>query len=696
MNNEGDKVQKKLIVKQQDQKDCGVCCLLSILKYFKGYVPLEQIRLDTKTSNLGTSAFHMVETLKKYGFDAYGCKIKKEEFWNTEFPLPAIVHVVLDSGQNHYMVLYEKRKEKVVLMDPSFGKRVMTESDFFWIWSEVLLIAYPKEEIIKREQTDHKMQVFLTYLGKKKSLFLKLIGSEMILLVISIGSSFYLKVANAFLERKNEILFITVFFAWLLILKIIMMKEILKKNHSLNKHLELLHVTNYLDHVKNLPLSLFKTRTIGDYLNRFWENTEIKYLYSEIMKNKILSVITIFLCFVLLYGYQSFFFHFYLFVFLVFSIFMLCIHQENYQKERERLEAKCQYQDRLLERLKQNEVIHHLGIEKYTQPKEEADLICFLKQNEEIEKFNENINWLENALKEGTEFLFLVLGVYQMSKGKLEIFNFIMIETIGFYLLNSLENFVQTLSKEKYLNEIIHKNQEFLSLPIEEERKTDSFEQGDIFFKNVSFSYDNYRYVLKDLTLCITKGTHVLLMGESGSGKSTICKLLLKDEKTINGTIEIGDHNILDIQKQALHEKIVYLNQKSNLMTGTIKENIVMYRPFHTSRFDQVCKICKIEEIVQKRPLRYETTINSQENNFSGGEKARIMLARTLYKDAEVYLLDEALSEIDEQMEKEIIKDMRVFLKEKTVLYISHRKLKSLFDETKKCEECHERILISE
>jgi len=124
-------MQKRVIIKQRDQSDCGICCLESIIKYYDGYIPLETIRSDTFTSKRGTSAFHMVETLKKYGFDAYGARIKKENFSRESFPMPAIVHVVLDNGCNHYMVLYEIRKDKVILMDPSFGKRVMNETDFF-------------------------------------------------------------------------------------------------------------------------------------------------------------------------------------------------------------------------------------------------------------------------------------------------------------------------------------------------------------------------------------------------------------------------------------------------------------------------------------------------------------------------------------------------------------------------------------
>jgi len=141
-------MQKKVIILQKDSKDCGICCIQSILKYYDGYASLEKIRKDTYSCNKGTSAFHIVETLKKYGFDCYGAKVKKENFKKEKIPLPAIVHVVLDNGLNHYIVLYEIRKENVILMDPAFGKRVMSMTDFFWMWTEVAIIMYPKNSII--------------------------------------------------------------------------------------------------------------------------------------------------------------------------------------------------------------------------------------------------------------------------------------------------------------------------------------------------------------------------------------------------------------------------------------------------------------------------------------------------------------------------------------------------------------------
>ncbi len=696
MNNNSERretVIKKVIVKQRDQADCGICCLASIIQYYKGYVPIEKIREDTKTTSHGTSAYHMVETLKKYGFDAYGTRIKKEDIKKISFPLPAIVHVVLDNGQNHFMVLYEIHKEKFVLMDPSIGKRVMKEEDFLWIFSEVLLIAYPKEtiKILGKEKTT--AAYIWKFLGNEKRNFIKLIGLELLLVGVSILGTFYLKIAIKYVDYEQELMLISIFFLFIILTKIILTKETIVQNQDLKKQLDLFHTTNFLNHVQKLPLKIYTTRHLGDYLNRFWENENIKEYYLIVIKDLFICIITIYICFLLLFWLEQTFFHCYIFLAILYAFFNMIVLKTGEKKQKELLELRANMQEQLLEQLKQNEIVHYLSLQNQNSQKQERELIRYLKGKHTIEKWSQNISLIQMILKESYQFLFLTIGIYKIHMGEISLIHFLNIETIGMYLINALDDLVNIFPKEKYIKGIIRKNGEFFQIE-EEKEEEQKIELGDIVLNKVSFSYNEYQYVIKDISMQITQNSHVLFYGKSGCGKSTICKLLTKTITQTSGSIFIGKNNLADLTANVVRKYVTYLNQRSTLIKGTIKENIIMERPFHTSRFMEVCQICHLEEIVEKRPLRYETTITSQENNFSGGEKQRIILARTLYQDATIYLFDEPLSEVDEKLEKDIIIKMREFLKNKTIIYISHRNLKKLFDEVKQMEECHERILV--
>ena len=137
--------------------------------------------------------------------------------------------------------------------------------------------------------------------------------------------------------------------------------------------------------------------------------------------------------------------------------------------------------------------------------------------------------------------------------------------------------------------------------------------------------------------------------------------------------------NIKDYSLETIRQNIIYVGQNDRLFSGNIYENITLYKKVSPKKFYNVCKICGVDLILKNKPFRYFTDINDQLNNLSGGERQRIILARSLLIDASVYLIDEALSEVDLAMEKEIIKNVKLFLKDKTVIYVSHKNVKELF-----------------
>jgi len=137
------------IVKQRDLKDCGACSLQSIILNYKGFVPLEKIRLDTYTDKDGTNALHLINAGKKYGFDSYGIKLTTKELLNKNIILPAIAHLTLKSGVNHFVVIYKITKHKLTIMDPAKGKVIMRKDDFLDVWTNVILFFHPREKILK-------------------------------------------------------------------------------------------------------------------------------------------------------------------------------------------------------------------------------------------------------------------------------------------------------------------------------------------------------------------------------------------------------------------------------------------------------------------------------------------------------------------------------------------------------------------
>ena len=183
----------------------------------------------------------------------------------------------------------------------------------------------------------------------------------------------------------------------------------------------------------------------------------------------------------------------------------------------------------------------------------------------------------------------------------------------------------------------------------------------------------------------------MILKGPSGCGKSTVCNILNKYIDDYDGCITLGNIDIKDLNIETIRNNIIYINQEENITSGTIKENIVLGKEVSENDFQRICKLCKIDEIVKKRPLRYNTFISPDEKNISGGEKQRIILARALLNNFNVLLLDEALSEVDLELELNIINNIKKYFKNKTILYISHKKYPKIFDKVVTLERklCH-------
>ena len=684
---------KQVIVKQQDRKDCGVCCIQSILKYYNGYATLEKIRTDTFTTKRGTSAFHIIEALKKYGFDSYGTKVKKENFKKNLFPLPAIVHVVLNNGLNHYMVLYEIREDKVILMDPSQGKKTMSFTDFFWIWSEVVIIMSPKTKIICCPKEKSIIYLIFQFLGKNKKSFLRVIIIQIFIYTLLIISSFFFKIELRFLNQRTEQIFIFICFLILLWFRLLGIKALQNEEKELNKNLELLHLSSMLEHLIKIPLNIFKSREFGDYLTRVWEQLDLKYFYTEVIKNGVLYVITIIICFSMLYPLNETFCFVYGIISIIYFLFQLLFQKKSDEYEHQNIENQNLFSMQLLNSLENRETYMYLNLENREQEQIEKNYISFLIQKKEKDDFYKYYNTCQLWMKEIINFILITIGIICIEKEKIKLIDFFLIETIGNYLLHAIENMINLLPKLRHLKHILKKSNDFLNIETEKEtNKLQEFQNGDIELDNITFTYNQYNYILKDIKLKIPKSAHIQLLGRSGSGKSTLCNIMIRVLKQSYGTIKIGKINIDDYDIKTLREHIVYLPQNSNLIKGTIIENIIMHRAMNWGKFLLVCEICHINEIIDKKPLRFETMLSNYEENLSGGEKQRIILARTLMSNADIFLLDESLSEVEEKLEQDIIKNMRNFLKDKTIIYISHKNHKKLFDYTMKIEGTNERV----
>ena len=193
--------------------------------------------------------------------------------------------------------------------------------------------------------------------------------------------------------------------------------------------------------------------------------------------------------------------------------------------------------------------------------------------------------------------------------------------------------------------------------------------------------------IFKNLNLEIKQGEKILLSGASGSGKSTLVKMLLRYIEIDYGNIRIENIDINHYHLENIRTNIAYVTGNEYLFTDTIKNNILMYKNYDEEDFEKVCKITLLDDIIKNNNIKYNSLVEENGFNYSNGERQRIILARSIIRKSSIYIFDEALAGIDINREKKILTSIFDYLKDKTIIVISHRfNNKKIFDRVLKLE----------
>lgn len=200
-------------------------------------------------------------------------------------------------------------------------------------------------------------------------------------------------------------------------------------------------------------------------------------------------------------------------------------------------------------------------------------------------------------------------------------------------------------------------------------------EEAGIRFENVSFSYERHRTILHNFNMIVAENEKILLMGESGCGKSTMLKLLLGFYEKDSGEISLYGRAIEDYSLKQLRELITYIPQNNYLFEGTIGENIAMGSSGEVSEAEirQAARLAYAEEFIEKLPDGYDTRLTAGGTNLSGGQRQRIAIARAFLKNSPILLMDEPSSALDAESEKRIHLALKQLMREKIVLMVTHR-----------------------
>lgn len=675
-------MKKYYCIKQHDYKDCGCACLATICKTYGLKYPISKIREVAGTDKNGTSALGVIKAAEKLGFSAKGVKSNQPEDIFSEIPLPAIAHVVIDNTMLHYVVIHKINEKEIIVADPAKGIVKYKPIDFFNIWTGVLIILAPTSDFKKGNEVKGVFSRFFELLKPQKGLLINIFLASILITAFGLLGSFYFKFLLDDVVPNNLKQSLTIFSIGFVVLAVFKVITEAFRTHlliHLGQKLDIPLMLGYYEHVINLPMNFFGTREVGEIISRFNDASNIRQAISGVALTMMIDVFMVLVGGGILYSQSPSLFALTIVPLVLYGVIVFVFKSSIEKVNRETMEKNSKLTSYLIESLNGIETIKAFNSERDVNLETEKRFIKFIKA---IFK-NECINNLQVSLKSLVEAVFGIvviwMGSVQVLNGNISFGELLTFNALLAYFLDPIENIISLQPTVQTAIVAAERLSEILDLELEKSEQEDkkinpNTIKGNIEFKNVDFRYGTRNLILKNINMTIKKGERIALVGESGSGKTTLAKLLLNFYQCEKGEILVNDYNLLDINVESLRDKIAYISQETFLFNGTILENLMLGNPYLTyEEIIDACEKAQIHDFINSLPLRYNTLVEENGSNFSGGQKQRLSIARAILRKPEILIMDEATSNLDSITEKAIERTIHDFSEGMTTIIIAHR-----------------------
>ena len=637
-----------------------------IIRYFKGNISKEYLRVITNTTSKGTSAYDLIKGAKEVGLDGIGLtgNILSMDINN----IPCITHIN-NNGYNHFAVItnIDYKKKIITLMDPDKGKRVLSLDEYNSISFNNYIVFKPYKELIYQDIGNSAINTLKETVIDNKNVIINAIALSIIYIIFNILISYRFKIIydlSIIFGIKTNLLAIS-----LVLLLIIIVKDLSLyfKNILIilfKRNIDLVLTFKTYNKIMSLPYLYYHNKTTGEVVSRLEETS----MLSNSVLNVLLSILDILL--IIITSISIYLINKSIFIvvllFMILFIYVGIINSVINKKYINNIKVKKGISSsKLFEFINNIELINNNKISNYTNNifyKKFTDLIMV---NEKY-NLNQNMyNFITNLL---IDLVFIIVSIYGgilVIDNKLVLSNYIIIESLLSYLFNPISTVLSNILELSNIKVIINRLNDFYNIKDREDYK-DDVDINKLELKNINYEISN-KVLLHKYNLELNSNDKVLLTGSNGSGKSTLLRIIAGNITNYEGDILINDNKSTYID---LLSSTLYVSQNNSILNMSVKENIKLDSLVTEEKLNEVINVCRIN-------LPLDLVIEDNGFNISGGEKAKIIIARSIVKDYSIYMFDETFNEIDKKGRNELLKNVLLYLKDKIVIVVSHHKLNS-------------------
>jgi len=680
-------------VLQDGPKDCGVCSLLTIIRTHGGNVSKEYLRNLTNTTSNGVTALSLLEAGKRLGFYTEGVKgdiLKLEDRF-----LPCIAHVIIDKKYKHFVVVHniDRKSNYITIADPSRGIIKLDVDKFKTITTNNFLLFIPNKPIPIMKEDNLIKKKLSEFIYTNKNIFVVILFFSLIYTLINllITFNFQFIIDRAIsIKSVNNIYFISLLFLFIYSLKNIVEFSREKLLLFITHKMDYLLIKDSLNHILLLPHIYFKNRTTGEVLSRISDLDELKEIIGDFIVTILVDLLIVIGTVIVLLSINKYLFLISLSILIIYSIFTILFNKILYYDIKNIKEKNSKVNSNIIELI--NGINTIKGLNMLENVKDDFSLTYnnYLNTSYRITNKMNIKKIVDNVTASMISLIIFMIGGILVINNQMKLSSLISFNTIIFYNIGSLKNILNfdVLYKKtkiiiERINELLNIKEEKIYFDINPIRNL----KGNIKINSLSFKYGD-NYILNNLNIIFEEGKKILITGGSGCGKSTLAKIIAGYLETKRNKVFIGNTDIRDINLWSLREQITYVSQDEYIFNNTIYENINVRKTRDLTRIKEMCKCMLIDEITKKNKSGYNMLLEENGSNISGGERQRLILARTFLKNSSIYILDETFSQINIEKERIILKNIFEKFKDKTIIVISHRLENSdLFDNIYNLEE---------
>lgn len=662
------------MILQTEAAECGLACLAMMLCHFGHQTDMSTLRSQLSVSLKGMSLAQLISAAQTMGLAGRPLRVDLDEL--KDLKTPCILHWDL----NHLVVLKSIRGKRVVIHDPAVGIRTLGMDEVSDHFTGIALELSPTS-VFEAKTDKHRLRV--------RSLFGKVVGLKRILTqigVLSLGVELLLLLSPMYVQwvvdqavvssDKDLVHLLALAFAAIAVIQVLI--TTLRSWVVLNfgTSLGVQWSVNVFSHMVRLPMNFFEKRHLGDVTSRFDSLGTIQSTLSRAFIEASVDALMVLITLVMMLMYSGLLSAVALTAAIIYGLLRWAAFSPLRQATQEMIVLGAKQETTFLETVRAIQAIKLFGRESQRQGMWHNRLVDTTNRLLKTERFMIGYQLAHGFLGGLENILIVWLGAQLILESQFTIgmlFAFVSYSAVfstrtAALIDNGMQLKMMNLHAER-LADIVLTPQEF-SLNSKSKIVDGAH---DITIKNLSFRYSDLDpFVIKNLNLTIKQGMSVALIGPSGCGKTTLAKLLLGLLSPTEGSIKIGDQDLSKVDIQNYRKQVNAVMQDDQLLAGSIGENICFFDEHpDQERIEHAARLAAIDADIKKMAMSYQTLVGDLGTSLSGGQKQRVLLARALYRNPNILVLDEATSHLDVALEHAVNNAVRQL--PMTRIVIAHR-----------------------